>query len=40
MSNQVARDELFRDIERALETDAFEPVFQPVARLTDGGCRT
>lgn len=36
MSSQVARDELFRDIERALETDAFEPVFQPVARLTDG----
>ena len=36
MSSQIARDELFRDIERALETDAFEPVFQPVARLTDG----
>lgn len=36
MPNQIARDALFRDIERALATDEFEPVFQPVARLTDG----
>lgn len=32
----AARDALFRDIERAIATDEFEPVFQPVARLSDG----
>ncbi|MDX2233349.1 MAG: EAL domain-containing protein [Hyphomonadaceae bacterium] len=31
-----ARDALFRDIERAIVTDEFEPAFQPVARLSDG----
>lgn len=36
MPNQVARDTLFRDIERALADDEFEPAFQPVARLSDG----
>jgi c-di-GMP-specific phosphodiesterase len=36
MSTNAARDQLFRDIERALENDAFEPAFQPVARLSDG----
>jgi len=36
MTTQATRDALFRDIERAIETDAFEPVFQPVIRLADG----
>lgn len=36
MTSEAARDALFRDIERALGTDEFEPVFQPVARLSDG----
>lgn len=31
-----ARDALFRDIERAIAANAFEPVFQPVIRLADG----
>jgi c-di-GMP-specific phosphodiesterase len=31
-----ARDLLFRDIEQGLATDAFEPAFQPVTRLSDG----
>lgn len=30
------RDALFRDLETALDTDAFEPAFQPVAHLSDG----
>lgn len=36
MSSEARRDELFRAIERALEANAFEPVFQPVIRLADG----
>lgn len=30
------REALFRDLENALDTDAFEPAFQPVAHLSDG----
>ena len=30
------REALFRDLETALDTDAFEPAFQPVAHLSDG----
>lgn len=30
------RDALYRDLETALDTDAFEPAFQPVAHLSDG----
>lgn len=36
MSTEAARDALFADIERAIAADAFEPAFQPVARLADG----
>jgi c-di-GMP-specific phosphodiesterase len=36
MPDAARREALFRDLENALDTDAFEPAFQPVAHLSDG----
>lgn len=36
MTDHAHPDALFRDLEIALDTDAFEPAFQPVAHLSDG----
>lgn len=36
MTDDARREALFRDLETALDTDAFEPAFQPVAHLSDG----